>query len=212
MLDGTLRSGSQSARIDSPLDEHKNESSNRVAMRASSAIVALSISLAVTSHGYCSDVAFHAQFNRDHPDIKLTWSNEGGSDPILVKLGYLAGRSLLLSVTTRMYISGPGLSSGDLFDVREPPGVLGRISPFVICLLPGSEYGLTLEAKYLRIPGSSKTLADLRDRRWTLFVSFIGRPAVVVGPKRNDVPYDGVSEYGIQLPLWTGKSKVVIKN
>lgn len=179
-------------------------------MRA--AIVELTILLSATAHGYCSDLVFNAHFNPDRPEIQLMWSNKGGSDPILVNLGHLVGGSLHLSDTTTMYISGPGMSSGDLFDVREPPGVAGRISPFVICLLPGSEYGLTVDTNYLRIPGSSKTLADLRDRRWTLFVSFTGRQAVVVGPKGYDVPYDGVSEYGIQIPLWTGKSKVVIKN
>lgn len=181
-------------------------------MMRASAIIALSILSGAAHRAYCLDLGFRAQFDRDRSEIKLIWSNEASSEPTLVNLGDIAGKLLRLSVTTRMYLSGPGLTSGDLVDVREPAGIAGRLIPFVICLLPESEYALTLEARYLRIPGSTKTLADVLDRPWTLFVSFIGKSTVTVGRRGNFVPYDGVSEYGIKLPFWTGKSKSIIRN
>jgi hypothetical protein len=182
-------------------------------MRLVTAIVALStLANICQSDERIAELSFSAQLNQNGSLLKLSWANSGSSS-VLVTLGSIAGGHLLLSNTTKLYISGPGLRSGNLLYSEEPAGIGGRIEPLVVCLPTGAEYGLQLETRRLVLPGYEQTLANLHNRKWKIVISFIGRPAFRLGPPGGKlVPYDGVSEYGIKLNYWTGTSKVAIEN
>lgn len=165
------------------------------------------------SSAMCGNVEFHATFDRERSALKLVWERGSSENElILINLGQLIGNILQFGPSISMYISGPEIQSGRLVPRSQPAGLAGKVVPFVVCLLPGAEYALSVDAHSLLLPSSHKSLADVRERPWTLTVSFTGKQAVVTDSSGRFRPEDGISQYGKRIDMWIGTSKSVVHN
>ncbi len=183
----------------------------KTAMRAS--FGALSILFLLGCGGAtCASLDFRATFDRDRTILKLAWERPSSEEnPLLINIGQLSGNTLQLgSSSTSMYISGEGIQSGRLTPRVQSAGLAGRVIPFVVCLLPGAEYSLSVDAHSLLLPSSDKSLADVRDRPWTLTVSFTGKQAIVADSSGKFHPEDGIPQFGRKIETWIGTIKSVL--
>ena len=159
----------------------------------------------------CATLDFSATFDRDRAVLKLAWDRPSSEDELLlVNLGQLVGNTLQPGSSIGMYISGEGIQSGRLVPRVQPAGIAGRVVPFVICLVPGAEYSLSVDAHALLLPSSDKSLADVRNRPWTLTVSFTGRQAIMTDAAGRFRPEDGIPQFGRKIETWIGTIKAVL--
>ena len=145
---------------------------------------------------------FGAELNRDGTELRIRWSNKSAA-PFLVTIGSIIG-SWGLDPRVKIFVIGPGLPAANLTDTSQPGIISGRVEPLVVCLTRGAGYSIDLSTDKLWLSDFKRTLQDVRDRHWTLTVTYTGVKALHTSPAGKRIPFHVLDDYPADFPFWTG--------
>jgi hypothetical protein len=161
-------------------------------------------------HDVPPQLDLRAELNSDASELKVSWVNRGAT-PFLITVGSMIGWAGLVP-NLQLSISGPGLPTGRMSDTSQPGAIAGRAESLVVCLASGTEYSMKFATGKLLLPDYKTILGNMRDRRWTVIVSYTGTRAFRTAPGGGRIPYDVIRDYPVEYPFWTGGIQAEVVN